>query len=134
MAEKPFKVKIVSPERLFFQGDAEKVEFNTTEGEIGIYARHIPMTVLIAPGLLTLYTEEGEKKAALHSGFAEILPSTVTVLAEVVEWADEIDADRAQAAVERARERIRKAAEETDLDRAEIALHRALARLKTIKK
>ena len=47
-------------------------EFNTSEGEIGVYAGHIPLTVILKPGVLTLTEESGKKKAALHTGFAEI--------------------------------------------------------------
>ena len=56
------------------------VEFNTTEGEIGVYKDHIPLTVIIKPGVLTITSEEGKTKAALHSGFATILQDKVTIL------------------------------------------------------
>ena len=68
-----FEVRVITPDRTFFVGEATLVEFNTTEGEIGIYKRHIPMTVIVKPGILTITGEDEVKKAALHSGFAEIL-------------------------------------------------------------
>ena len=129
MADNLFKIKIVSPDRVFFEGKVWKVEFNTAEGAIGIMKQHIPLTTIIAPGVLVLHMEEGTKKAALHSGFAEILPDVVTILAEVVEWPEEIDRVRAEAALERARERLRVIDPATDTTRAETALHRAMARL-----
>ena len=61
------------------------MEFNTTEGEIGILPGHIPMTVIVKPGVLNITERESEKKAALHAGFAEILPEGVTILAEIIE-------------------------------------------------
>ena len=64
----------------------------------------------------------------MHTGFAEILPDRVTILAEIAEWPDEIDADRAQAALERAEKRLEERRPETDLMRAELALKKALAR------
>ncbi len=128
-----FKLKIITPERIFFEEDAYMVEFNTTEGEIGVYANHIPLTCIIKPGILTIRMEGEEKEAALHSGFVEILPDQVTILAEVIEWPEEIDLSRAEAAMERAKERIAHRASETDIARAETALMRALARISVLK-
>ena len=65
------------------------VEFNTTEGEIGVYKGHVPMTVIINPGVLTISEADRAKNAALHAGFVEILQDKVTVLAESVEWPEE---------------------------------------------
>ncbi len=130
MNEKQFALKIITPERVFYDGAAEMAEFNTTEGEIGIYKDHIPMTVIIKPGILTI-TEEGEqvKEAALHEGFATILPDKVTIMAEIIEWPAEIDLARAEAAKKRAQDRIEKKETETDIARAETALQRAICRI-----
>ena len=128
-----FALRIITPDKVFYEGDVEMAEFNTTEGEIGIYRNHVPMTVIIKPGVLTITEPEGEKKAALHAGFAEILPDKVTILAEAIEWPDEIDVERAQSAEERARERIASRGEGVDLDRASIALQRALARINCLR-
>ena len=65
-------------------------------------------------------------EAALHAGFVEILQDKVTVLAEVVEWPEEIDENRAKAALERAEERIKRHESNTDLARAETALELSL--------
>jgi F-type H+-transporting ATPase subunit epsilon len=130
---KLFKIKIVSPDRVFYEDSISMAEFNTTEGEIGVLKNHIPMTVILVPGILNLHTAEEKKRAALHSGFAEILPNSITILAEIVEWPEEIDHDRAQAAKERAEERLKERAAETDYLRAEIALSRAIARINAIK-
>ncbi len=127
-----FDVRVITPDRTFFLGEATMVEFNTTEGEIGIYKRHIPMTVIVKPGVLTI-TGESVKKAALHSGFAEILADSVTILAEVIEWPDEIDEMRALAAKERAERLLSERDPKTDIARAETALQRAMARISVIK-
>lgn len=81
-----FKLRIITPDRVFYEGEVDMVEFNTTEGEIGILPGHIPMTVLIKPGILTITEADATKEAALHAGFAEILQDGVTILAEIVEW------------------------------------------------
>lgn len=128
-----FKLRIITPDRVFYEGEVSMVEFNTTEGEIGVFKKHVPTTVIISPGILTITEAEGEKEAALHAGFAEILQDEVVILAEIIEWPDEIDAKRAEAAKERAEERIRSKTPETDMLRAETALQRALARIHVIK-
>ena len=134
MAYNNFTLEIITPDRVFYKGEATMVEMNTTEGEIGVLPGHIPMTVIVKPGILTIYEVDGEEKeAALHAGFAEILPEKVTLLAEIIEWPDEIDRDRAEAARERAEERLRSATPETDMLRAQTALMRAVARIEVLK-
>ncbi|MBR6150637.1 MAG: ATP synthase F1 subunit epsilon [Lachnospiraceae bacterium] len=130
---KEYQLRIVTPERVFYEGNVEMVEFNTTEGQIGVLPGHIPMTVIVAPGILTITETEGVKEAALHAGFAEILPDRITILAEIIEWPDEIDEDRAEAALQRARERLENRDSQTDLARAETALQRAIARIEVLK-
>jgi F-type H+-transporting ATPase subunit epsilon len=130
---KKFTLKIITPDRMFYEGVADMVEFNTTEGEIGIYKNHIPMTVIIKPGVLTITDGETQTKAALHAGFVEILQDGVTILAEIIEWADEIDEDRAEKALDRAQERLRAKDPKTDIARAETALLRAIARINAAK-
>lgn len=128
-----FLLKIITPDRVFYEDMATMVEFNTTEGEIGVYKNHIPLTVILKPGILTITTSEGVKNAALHSGFAEILQDKITILAEVVEWPEEIDVDRAMDAKERAESRLHDKQEGIDVYRAETALLRAMARISVIK-
>ena len=124
-----FTLRIITPDRVFFEGQVSMVEFNTTEGEIGIYKKHVPTTVIISPGILTITGEEGVKEAALHAGFVEILQDEVVILAEIIEWPDEVDKARAESAKARAEERLRSKTPETDILRAETALQRALARI-----
>lgn len=128
-----FLLRIITPERLFYENQVNMVEFNTTEGEIGVLPGHVPLTVIVKPGILDITEPEGDKVAALHAGFAEILPERVTILAEVIEWPEEIDEERAQAARERAEERLRSKVSETDLARAETALQRAVARIQALR-
>ena len=127
-----FSLKIITPDRMFYEGQVSMVEFNTTEGEIGIYKKHVPTTVIISPGILTITETDGTKEAALHAGFAEILQDEVVIMAEIVEWPEEIDLKRAEAARERAEERLRSKTPETDVLRAETALQKALARIHVI--
>ncbi len=124
-----FKVEIITPDRIFYEGEAEFLEFSTAAGDVGIYAKHIPMTTVIAPGAVIIHKDDDETVAAVYSGFAEILGDKVTLLAEVAEWPEEIDVSRAEAAKARAEERIANKTMDTDLKRAEFALRRALTRI-----
>lgn len=128
MADNTFKVSIITPERTFYEGEATMVEFNTVEGEIGVLPKHIPLTTVIAPGICTITEAESQKRAAIHAGLAEILPDKVTLLAEIAEWPDEIDLERARKAEDRAKERLASKSENVDVLRAEIALKKALVR------
>ena len=123
------KLKVVTPTGGFYDGDVSMVELTTTEGEIGIYPDHIPLTAVVAPGVLKIHENGGEKEAALMSGFITILPEQVTIMAEVVEWPDEIDYHRAEEARSRAERRLSSGQADLDVVRAEAALKRALVRL-----
>ena len=127
MAEK-FKLTIVTPDREFYNENVDMVEFNTTEGERGIYKGHAPLTVIISPGILRITQGDQIKSAALHAGFVQILQDEVTILAEVIEWPTEIDEERAKAARERAEARLRSRAN-VDVARAEAALMRSITRI-----
>ena len=90
------------------------------------------MTVIVNPGILTISESDRARNAALHAGFVEILEDKVTVLAEIIEWPEEIDRKRAEEAKARAEERLRSKSPETDVLRAETALKRAIARINLI--
>ena len=124
-----FDLRVVTPERVFYEGKVRMVEFNTTEGEIGIYKNHIPLTCIVDPGILTITEPEGPKNAALHAGFAQIMPDKVTILAELIEWPAEIDRERAEKAKERATERLASKSPDIDELRAEVTLKKASCRL-----
>lgn len=133
--EREFQVKIITPDRKFYEGTVNMVEMVTTEGEMGVYKHHIPLTAIIAPGVLKLHEADSVKVAALHSGFVVIMPEEVTVLADAVEWPDEIDTNRAEEARIRAERRLKSGAPgEVDTARAELALRRSLTRLQVADK
>ena len=78
MADK-FKLNIISPEKKFLEGDCEFLEFVSTEGELGIYAKHIPLTTILEPCVMRIHNDGEIKKAAILGGFVEILQERVTV-------------------------------------------------------
>jgi F-type H+-transporting ATPase subunit epsilon len=124
-----FDVKVITPDRVFYEGQVSMVEMKTSEGEIGVYKNHIPMTCILEPGVLRLYESEGTKEAAVHAGFVEILQEKVTLLAEIAEWPEEIDKNRAQEAKIRAERRLSEHSPEINTARAEYALRKAIVRL-----
>lgn len=133
--EKMFELEIISPDRQFYEGKVSFVEMRTSEGDIGVYKEHIPMTCILIPGLVKMYENGSDepKKAIVHAGFVEILPKKVTIMAEVAEWPDEIDINRAEEAKIRAERRINEGGEGVNLERAEAALRRSLARIEALK-
>ena len=125
MAEK-FKLSIISPERVFLEGEAEFLEFTSTEGELGVYAQHIPLTTILEPCVMKIHSDGEVKKAAILGGFVEILKDKITVLAEDAEWPGDIDKARAEAARRRAEDRLNAKQEGIDMARAEAALKLSL--------
>ena len=124
MADKLFELKIITPDRTFFAGDSTMVELNTTEGQVGIYADHAPTAMVLEPGV-----------AHIHDWSSDVCSSdligkkSVMVLAEIAEWPDEIDINRANEARIRAERRLSSHEGEIDVARAEYALKRALTRI-----
>ncbi len=129
-----FSVEIITPDRVFYTGEATMIEFNTAAGELGVYKKHIPLTTVLAPGIVKIHKDgEEDVLAAVHSGFAEILPEKVIILAEIAEWPNEIDRNRAEAARKRAQERLANKTEAVDVKRTELALRKALVRIDVAK-
>ena len=124
-----FELKIIEPDGMFYEGQAFFLEFASVMGEMGVYANHIPLTTILAPGVVKIHNDGQVKKAAVMGGFIEIQKDRITVMAENAEWPDEIDVERAKAAKQRAEERLQKKETGLDMARAEAALKRAMARL-----
>jgi F-type H+-transporting ATPase subunit epsilon len=126
---KTFRLLVNTPDRVFYNDDVTMVELSTTEGEIGVYAEHIPLTSVLVPCVMNIHVDGDVKKAAVHGGIVEILQDKVTVLAEIAEWPEEIDVNRANEARTRAERRLSSNDPQIDVVRAEAALKRSLARL-----
>lgn len=124
-----FELKIIEPDGMFYEGQASFLEFASVMGEMGVYANHIPLTTILAPGVVKIHNDGQVKKAAVMGGFIEIQKDRITVMAENAEWPDEIDVERAKAAKKRAEERLQKKETGLDMARAEAALKRAMARI-----
>ena len=125
-----FHLTIITPERTFFEGETTFAEFTTEEGRVGIYPGHEALTLMLAPGVLLIRDENGSRKAAMHKGFAEILPDRVTVIAQIAEWPEEIDRNRAEEARIKAERALQ---EDGSSAKDEIRLRRAIARIEATK-
>jgi len=122
-------VAVVTPERELARQDAEMVIVRGAAGDLGILPHHIPLVTPIKPSVLEIRLPGGRERYAVTGGFLEVRGDLVTVLARTAERPEEIDTARAEAAKERAEERLRDRAADVDMVRAELALQRALVRL-----
>ena len=123
----PLTVELVSAERSVWSGEANFVVARTLDGELGILPGHISLLGVLAEGFTVRITggEAGDGiEAATHGGFLSVSNDVVTILTETAELSDEIDVDRARAALERAI-----SAGDAGDDTSESAAARARARL-----
>jgi len=127
---KNFHLEIVTPYRVFYDGDAEMVIVKTTTGEMGILNEHMPSVVPLDIGILRIKEGGKIKSATTAAGFVTIGTEKTTIITDCAEWSDEIDVDRAESALERAQRRLDKESENIDVARAELALKKAFNRIK----
>ena len=125
-----FYLEIITPERQFYIGPAEALIFPAVDGEMGVYAGHEPVVTAIEPGELRYKNDDKWESAAVGAGFAEIKPDYVILLVGFAEHPDEIDRKRAEAAKQRAEERLRQKQSIHEYYHSKAALARAMARLK----
>ncbi len=130
---KTFKLKVITPERLFYLGEAEMVIVRTAGGDEGFLANHVWGCKLLVPGEMKI-KEAGASKseyklAALSEGFINVKDS-VTIYTDAAEWPDEIDVERAERAKEKAQAKLRQSQGKFDHMQTEIALHKAINRIR----
>ncbi len=120
------QVELVSPERILYSGEADMVIARTTEGEIAFMTGHTPFIGSLGVGPVSIRTSEGDDVvAAVHEGFVEVTDDRVTILSDVAELVDDIDANRARRALD---EREQRKSDEDDAE-AEAGLRRARLRV-----
>lgn len=124
-----FSLKIVSPDGLIFDGQAEKLIVRTTTGDLGIMARHINCVCPLGMGRAVIESEGQRREAACIGGMVSVVNGDVTLVSTTFEWADKIDADRAEASYQRAQKILQsKDSSDTEIRIAEARLKRALVR------
>ncbi|MBQ9168261.1 MAG: ATP synthase F1 subunit epsilon [Oscillospiraceae bacterium] len=124
-----FPLKIVTPDGLEFDGQAEELIVRTTTGDLGILAGHISCVAPLGMGRATIITDGQKRYAACIGGMVSVVNGEVTLVPTTFEWADEIDADRAEASLQRAQKVLdSKDSTGTEIKLAEARLRRALVR------
>ena len=125
----PFCLKIVTPDGLIFDGQAEELVVRTTSGDLGILAGHINCVAPLGMGRATVITDGKRRYAACIGGMVTVVGGIVTLVPTTFEWAESIDAARAEASQARAEKILhKKDASDTEIQLAQARLHRALVR------
>ena len=126
---------IVSPEGELFSGEIEMLTADGGDGEIAITPRHAPLLTNLKPGPVKLVLEGGAEEVFFASGgFLEVQPGVITLLTDVAERADDIDAAEAERAMELAERELEDQKSELDYSLAAAQLAEAAARLKALQK
>ncbi len=138
MADTKFKVTIITPDGTVYDNDnATMVIMNTSGGQMGIMAKHVPVLASLTISELRIKHDQGtDEIAAVNGGIMQFDGETALITTDSAEMPEKIDVARAEEAKQRAEEAIRKAKEahrQNDLARAEVHLKRAVNRLKVSK-
>ena len=129
---KTFKLEVITPERLFYEGESEMVIVRTTLGYEGFLANHAPACKLLGTGIMRI-KEDGAKDfrhASLTGGFIDVKDNVVTIYADAAEWPEEIDIDRQERKLEEAKSILETSTDEQDLRLARLSIEKALNRVK----
>ena len=123
------ELQIVTPDRLVLREQVDEVQIPGSEGYFGVLPGHTPLLASLAVG--ELWYRKGQEKTYLSiaGGFAEVLPDRVTLLATLAEKAEEIDVARAEAAKQRAEQRLAQPKMDVDYERARLSLQKSIIRL-----
>jgi len=128
-----FLLEIVTPERKVYSQDVNMIVVRGAEGELGILPNHIPLVTPLRIAPVSIKKDRSEEIVAVHGGFLEVRKDKVVILAESAELPGDIDVARAEAAKQRAEQRLNNARrDEYDFRRAELALQRASNRLEVV--
>jgi F-type H+-transporting ATPase subunit epsilon len=126
-----YHLTIVTPEKIFYEDEVSSIIAPGSEGYLGVLTDHAPLITALAPGKLILRDKKNKEKGfALAGGFLEVYKNKVTILADSAEFPEQIDLERAQSALERAKKRLKSASPGIDVNRASQAMLRALNRIK----
>ena len=131
--KKKMMLEVVTPYEVFYEGQIERAVLPALDGQIGVLPGHSPLVVAITPGIATFEIDNEKKSFVVSEGFAEIAHHVVVLVCNAAEWPEEIDAARAQSALERAEARVNNVTN-TEEQRvyARHAIRRAKARLKMV--
>ena len=120
-------LKVVTPDKLFFEGEIDMLVARTIEGYVGILLNHSPLVTILDIGRLVIKNGDERKVAACAGGYIDVRNNNITVVSDACEWEDEIDINRAERAKERASKKLED--KDTDTFKAELALKKAINRI-----
>lgn len=124
-----FPLRIVTPDGLIYDGNAEQIIVRTTSGDVAILARHINYVAPLGMGRAVIIAGGNRRTAACIGGMLSVVDGAVTLVPTTFEWSDKIDIDRADAAYQKADSILKNPASSTnDIKLAEAKLRRALVR------
>jgi F-type H+-transporting ATPase subunit epsilon len=126
----PTTLRVVTPEREAFTDEVEMVILPGVDGELGVLHGHAPLVTALRTGEVRVTKDGIVQYLFIGDGFASVQPDGVTLLVDRAERAEEIDAARAQRALERAQARLARKGQEDDPRQAREAMERAIARIK----
>lgn len=124
-----FKLKIVTPKGIYQELEIDQLNLETTAGQIGILAHHIPLASGVKISSMNYIINGQRTYFAVSEGFIYVNEKETTLIVNSIESQDEIDLDRANAAKQRAEERLKANNDEIDMLRAQVALQRAITRI-----
>jgi F-type H+-transporting ATPase subunit epsilon len=130
MLPEKLRLEIATPDHLVLTEGVDEVILPSVEGYMGVRPGHAPLLAALDVGEISYRIGSEEKYLACSGGFAEVLADSVSILAETAEPAEEIDAERAERARERAEGRLKADPAENEFKRAEVALKRAISRIR----
>ena len=122
-------LQIVSADKSLVNETVDEVEIPGADGYFGVLPGHTPLLALLGTGDMWYRRGSETHHLVISSGFAEVQPDAVTILAQIAEKPEEIDIARAEAAKRRAEERLARPGLEMDAERARLALLKSLIRL-----
>lgn len=129
-----FQLDIVSAERHVSSDQVDLLVAPGVEGEMAILPSHSPLLTVLNPGEIRVVKDGEDSFIAVSGGFMEVMPEKVTILADTAERLEEIDIERAEAALKAAQERIASAPADMDLHRALASVRRSQARIKVARR
>lgn len=125
----PMQLEIITAERQVYSDEVDLVVAPGIDGQLGILPHHAPLMTMLQPGEVVVRKDGSDTYMAVTGGFLEVIGNRVTILADACERSEEIDEARAQAAMERARERVASQDADLQLERALGDIRRAQVRL-----
>lgn len=125
-----YKLEIITPERIFFEGMVESVIIPSEDGFMSVQKGHEPLVAAIDVGPIKINVDGEWKECSTSEGFMEVRPDETLIFAQAVEWPEDIDLRRAQEAAERAKEKMRQKQSWNEHKQSQIALARAMVRMR----